>query len=81
MKTATLSSKGQIVLPSYLRKKLNLHTGDELLITETDEGILLKRKTIKKTKKIMDVAGSVKTSVKLSVEEMDELVNKHFSEK
>ncbi|MDR2929450.1 MAG: AbrB/MazE/SpoVT family DNA-binding domain-containing protein [Propionibacteriaceae bacterium] len=46
--TATLSSKGQIVIPAQLRRRLGLHTGDTVVFEETDSGqgaILRRRET------------------------------------
>lgn len=42
METATVSSKGQIVIPASLRKRMKLKTKDRLIIAEVKGGILLK---------------------------------------
>jgi AbrB family looped-hinge helix DNA binding protein len=42
METVTLSSKGQIVIPAGLRKRMKLKTKDRLIIAEGRGGILLK---------------------------------------
>lgn len=42
METVTVSSKGQIVIPARLRKRMKLKTKDRLIIAEDREGILLK---------------------------------------
>ncbi len=42
MKSTRLSSKGQLVLPSALRRLRRWSAGTEFVITETDEGVLLK---------------------------------------
>ena len=34
----TLGDRGRLVLPSELRKRLDLHPGDRLLVTVDDEG-------------------------------------------
>ena len=39
MEVVTVSSKGQITIPSRLRKKMNLEEGEALLITEEDGAI------------------------------------------
>ena len=41
MKVVTLSSKGQIVIPAKVRKKLSLKEGDSLVIVEENDGIRL----------------------------------------
>ena len=38
----TVSSKGQLVLPSALRRKKNLGAGAKVIFEETVEGILIK---------------------------------------
>jgi AbrB family looped-hinge helix DNA binding protein len=42
MKFVTISSKGQIIIPSDLRKKLNWKQGTQLVFEETKKGILIK---------------------------------------
>jgi AbrB family looped-hinge helix DNA binding protein len=37
MELATLTSKGQITLPMYVRKKMNLRNGDKIVIFEDDD--------------------------------------------
>jgi len=49
MITITLSSSGQFVLPSAIRKKLNANTGDQFIVTvneNTNEVTLAKVETI-----------------------------------
>ena len=41
MITATLSSKGQLVIPGALRRALHLKTGDRLLLTLQDGRVIL----------------------------------------
>lgn len=41
MKIVTLSSKGQIVIPSKVRKKFSLKEGDSLVIVEEKDAIRL----------------------------------------
>jgi AbrB family looped-hinge helix DNA binding protein len=42
MDVVTLSSKGQIVIPSKVRKKFSLKEGDSLVIVEEDDAICLR---------------------------------------
>ncbi|MGB7788169.1 AbrB/MazE/SpoVT family DNA-binding domain-containing protein [Methanoregula sp.] len=42
MDIVTLSSKGQIVIPSKVRKKFSLKEGDSLVIMEEDDAICLR---------------------------------------
>lgn len=41
MNVVTLSSKGQIVIPSKIRKKLSLKEGDSLVVLEENDSIRL----------------------------------------
>ena len=41
--TTTLSSKGQIVIPASIRQRQKLRAGDELLIEERDDEVILKK--------------------------------------
>jgi len=41
MEVVTLSSKGQIVIPSKVRKKFSLKEGDALIVVEEDDAIRL----------------------------------------
>lgn len=54
MKTR-ISSKGQITLPSEVRRKLNLLTGDELLVKATGENSII-LETIKHETDVRDKA-------------------------
>ena len=38
----TITSKRQVTFPKQVMKKLHLHEGDKLELSETDEGILIK---------------------------------------
>jgi AbrB family looped-hinge helix DNA binding protein len=52
MKAISVDKAGRVVLPKDLRDKLRLEAGDELLVEETDEKIVLRpvraRATLKK---------------------------------
>ena len=41
--TTKLSSKGQVVIPAAIRERLKLRPGDELLIQEHDDEVVLKK--------------------------------------
>jgi AbrB family looped-hinge helix DNA binding protein len=42
MSSVTLSSKGQVTLPSEIRNHLGLHAGDQLLAEERDGTVVLR---------------------------------------
>lgn len=57
MKTVRLSSKGQLVLPRALRESYRWETGQEFMVLETDEGVLLKPVSPFTSTRLEDVAG------------------------
>lgn len=57
MKTVRLSSKGQLVLPRALRESHRWETGQEFMVLETDEGVLLKPVSPFTSTRLEDVAG------------------------
>jgi AbrB family looped-hinge helix DNA binding protein len=63
MITTTVSAKGQIVIPSKIRRKYNIKKGVKLHIEERDGELVLKAITTDYIKKI---AGILNTNGKLS---------------
>jgi AbrB family looped-hinge helix DNA binding protein len=55
METSRVSTKGQIVIPSRLRKKYGFKTGEKVTFIEEDKYIIIKPRT-----KWVDICGSVK---------------------
>ena len=73
--TTTVSTKGQIVLPSYIRQSRHWDAGTRLVVENTPEGVLLKPASILKETNIKDVFGILKWSGKpKTLEEMDEAI-------
>jgi AbrB family looped-hinge helix DNA binding protein len=72
---ATLSSKGQVVIPRPLREALGLHAGSELVFEMHKNGVL-EVKPLKRT--IESFLGRCKRSGKqpLSIEDMDEAIGR-----
>jgi AbrB family looped-hinge helix DNA binding protein len=50
MSTATLSTKGQLVIPTRFRKALSLQPGDELQLTLEGRRLVLERKSPRRAK-------------------------------
>jgi AbrB family looped-hinge helix DNA binding protein len=71
-----LSTKGQIVVPKDIRERRNWAPGDELVIEETDEGVLLKRAPRFPPTRIEDVYGRLhRPGMKsVSVAEMNDAI-------
>ena len=63
MTTAVVTSKGQIVIPSKIRRRLNIKRGTKLYIEERDDELILKAVTPAYFEKI---AGVLPTKGKLS---------------
>lgn len=71
--TTKLSSKGQIVIPEEIRKKMGLHSGDQFLVMAEKDVVILKsiaqpsmdeyKDLIKKTRKVAKAAGLTKDAV------------------
>jgi AbrB family looped-hinge helix DNA binding protein len=77
---ATLTSKGQMTLPSAARARLGLEAGDRLLVTVVDDNtIILKRPTATPIKALRGLLARPKRA--LTVEEMDAEVAAHLREK
>ncbi len=57
MGTATLSSKGQLVIPSELRNALHLQPGDKLLFSLENGKLVMERAESPKAQLITDRAG------------------------
>jgi AbrB family looped-hinge helix DNA binding protein len=75
---STLTSKGQITIPKGLRESMSIDTGDkvEFIINEQNEIVI---KPI--TKKAIEVFGQLskyKKNSPVSIEEMNEAINKQF---
>lgn len=44
-KSTRVTEKGQATIPKHLREKYDLEPGDEVLWIDTDEGIVVKKRT------------------------------------
>jgi AbrB family looped-hinge helix DNA binding protein len=51
-----VSTKGQVTLPSELRVKLGIKPGDQVVMSETDEGIIVRTR---KKLTLKDIYGSI----------------------
>ena len=66
MKSVKVLPKGQITLPREIRKRLEIKTGDTLILEEKDRQVVLK-----KGKTIFDYVGHL-PDLKMSIEEIRE---------
>lgn len=77
MQVIKLSSKGQVVVPKSIRDRYNWHTGQELNVIDTGEGIVLKSAQPFKPTTIDQVAGRLKyTGRPVSLDEMEMAIKK-----
>ncbi len=60
METTKLSSKGQVVIPGSLRKSHHWESGQELVVIDVGDGILLKSAAVFEETQINDVASCLK---------------------
>ncbi|HEX3917218.1 MAG TPA: AbrB/MazE/SpoVT family DNA-binding domain-containing protein [Caulobacteraceae bacterium] len=69
-----LSTKGQVVLPKEVRRRLKWEPGAELVIEETREGVILKRANPLPPMEVDDVYGMLhRPGMKpITIEEMNE---------
>lgn len=69
---ATITSKGQITLPARIRKALNVKSGDKLDFHLDQNGELRAKKVDSSLDSLVNILP--RTSKRLSVEEMDEVI-------
>jgi AbrB family looped-hinge helix DNA binding protein len=75
MSTARLSSKGQLIIPMPIRKAHGWDKGQELEVTDTEEGVLLKSRSPFKQTSMADVVGSLPYSgAPKTVDQMHEAI-------
>lgn len=61
MPSTTLTSKGQVTIPSEIREALNLKPGDRLVIDLTEEGFTAR---VERAPKVQDVRGIFRSAAK-----------------
>jgi len=82
MKTTTMSSKGQVVLPTELRKRLHWQAGTKLIVEETPDGVLLKAAAVFPETTIDQVFGCLKyDGPPKSLEDMEAGIDAAIKEK
>ena len=63
MDTTKLSSKGQVIIPKAVRSARRWEVGTELLVVDTEEGVLLVPRAPFEATELGDVAGMLKRRV------------------
>ena len=81
MNTTKLSSKGQVIIPKPIRSAHHWEPGLELIVIDTEEGVLLKQKTPFTETKLENVAGCLHYSDNpKSLEEMEQAIKQGVKE-
>lgn len=82
MNTTKLSSKGQVIIPKPLRTAHHWEVGQELIVVDLGDGILLKPKTPFPVTNIDDVASCLKFNGKAkTLDDMEQAIKKGIVEK
>lgn len=76
----TVTSKGQITIPSRLREQFGLEKGTKLMVVPTDHGIVLKKLQLPSVEEFQKRVEGRADEVELSMEEVDELFHSARSE-
>ncbi|VAW54006.1 hypothetical protein MNBD_GAMMA07-1604 [hydrothermal vent metagenome] len=82
MNTTKLSSKGQVIIPKPVRTSHHWEAGQELVVEDFGDGILLKPKTPFEETNIKDVASCLKFRGKTkSLDDMEAAISKGIKDK
>jgi AbrB family looped-hinge helix DNA binding protein len=77
-----LSSKGQVIIPKPIRSSHHWAAGQELVVIDVGDGVLLKPKTPFEETEVGDVAACLAYSGKpKTLDEMDEAIQKGVEER
>ena len=71
----TVTSKGQITIPSRLREEFGLKKGTKLMVVPTDYGIVLKKIELPSVEEFQKRVEQRAEAVELSMEDVDQLVH------
>ena len=70
----TVTSKGQITIPSRLREQFGLEKGTKLMVVPTDYGLVLKKLELPSVEEFQQRVEERAETVDLSMEEVTQLV-------
>lgn len=81
IETTKLSKEGQVTIPAVLREKYHWKDGEELIIINMTDGILLKPKKVFSETTLDEVAGCLTYEKKAkSIEEMNQAISQGIKE-
>ncbi len=82
MNITKLSSKGQVIIPKPMRTSHRWETGQELVVVDVGDGILLKPKTPFEETSIKDVASCLRYKGKAkTLDDMEAAISKGVRDK
>jgi len=76
--TATVTTKGQVTLPSELRKELGIKAGDKIDFERNAQGNF---EIVAKTLRMADLRGLIKTDIVLSDSELQAAISEGWGER
>jgi len=71
----TVTSKGQITIPSRLREEFGLEQGTKLMVVPTEYGLVLKKIELPSVKEFQKRVEQRAGAVELSMDDIDRLVH------
>jgi AbrB family looped-hinge helix DNA binding protein len=74
-KVTTVTSKGQITIPSQIREQCGLEQGTKLMVVPTEHGIVLKKLELPSIEEFQQRVEQRSESVDLSLDEINQLVH------
>jgi AbrB family looped-hinge helix DNA binding protein len=81
MEITKVSKEGQVIIPEQLRKSHGWETGQELIVIDTGDGILLKPKKPFAETTLNEVAGCLKyQGTPKSLDDMDDAIRQGVEE-
>ena len=76
----TVTSKGQVTIPSRLREEFGLKKGTKLMVVPTAHGLVLKRLDLPSVEEFQQRVADRAEPVELSIDEINELVHEARNE-
>jgi AbrB family looped-hinge helix DNA binding protein len=81
MEITKVSNEGQVIIPEQLRKSHGWETGQELIVIDTGDGVLLKPKKPFAETTLNEVAGCLKyQGTPKSLDDMDDAIRQGVQE-
>jgi antitoxin PrlF len=71
----TVTSKGQVTIPSRLREEFGLEKGTKLMVVPTDHGLVLKKVELPSVEQFHERVESRSDGVDLSMDDVNRLVH------